>query len=94
MPYRPGYSNSSVHYCAVIHCGKPFICSDIELFSDFTDGVNCLKFEYGNSESFAKALSVAEGLDDYNCRKMAAGALKIMEDNMLQFDVSVAKLLI
>ena len=94
MPYRPGYSNSSVHYCAVIHCRKPFICSDIELFRDFTNGVDCLKFEYGNSESFAKALLVAEGFDDYDCSKMAAGALKIMEDNMLRFDISISEFFI
>lgn len=92
MPYRPGYSNSSVHYCSVIHCGTPFICSDIELFSAFEDGVDCLKFKYGNVESFVSALSAAERLNDIDRTRMAASAFEKMKINMFSFDISVGSL--
>jgi glycosyltransferase involved in cell wall biosynthesis len=86
MPYRPGYFNSSVHLCAVIHCETPFICSDIELFSSFADGIDCLKFKYGDVESFASVLRVAETLSDSSRMQMAACALRKMEANMGSFD--------
>lgn len=92
MPYRPGYSNSSVHYCAVIHCGVPFICSDIELFSKFENYVDCLKFTYGDLESFSLALKVAEGLNDLDRMKMALNAYKKMSADMDDFDLAVNQL--
>lgn len=92
MPYRPGYSNSSVHYCAVIHCGTPFICSDIEVFNAFQDGVDCLKFKYGDVESFASVLRTAENLTDFDRDQMAANALTKMKESMDGFDISIGGL--
>lgn len=92
MPYRPGYFNSSVHYCAVIHCGTPFICSDIELFSAFEDGIDCLKFKYGDVDSFASVLRVAETFSDSARAQMAASALRRMDANMGSFDSLIGNL--
>jgi glycosyltransferase involved in cell wall biosynthesis len=86
MPYRPEYSNSSVHFCSIIHCGTPFICSDIELFKTFEDRVDCLKFEYGNFQSFHSALITAQHLDSYSRSVMATNALNRMKKDMQDFE--------
>jgi len=92
MPYRPGYSNSSVHYCAAIHCGTPFICSDIDLFSVFEHGVDCIKFTYGDVDSFISALRMAEGIGDAARKQMSDNALEKMRVDMHDFDVRIGAL--
>lgn len=92
MPYRPDYSNSSVHYCAAIHCRTPFICSDIRLFSSFEHGVDCIKFQYADEASFISALGMAEGLSDSEREQMAENALMKMKLDMRNFDERLSHL--
>jgi glycosyltransferase involved in cell wall biosynthesis len=92
MPYRQGYSNSSIHYCALVHCSTPFICSDIELFDNFEHGVDCLKFQYGDSDSFASTLRLAEQFGESDRKLMAANALMKIKSNMQGFDIAIGKL--
>lgn len=93
LPYRPEYFNSSVHYCAVIHCGTPFICSDIELFSGFEDGIDCLKFKYGDIDSFVSTLRMAESLNDSERSQLASNALQKMKLYVNNFDGLIGNLL-
>ncbi|SFE68543.1 glycosyltransferase [Paracidovorax wautersii] len=94
LPYKPGYANSSVHYCAAIHCATPFICSNIKLFDSFENGIDCIKFEYGDIPSFISALLMAEKLDESARREMSDNALKKIRQDMKGFDAKIGKLLV
>jgi glycosyltransferase involved in cell wall biosynthesis len=89
MPYKPQYSNSSVHFCSIIHSNTPFICTDIELFSNFENNLDCIKFEYGNTESFLAALKIAENITIEQRQSMVDNAYKKIFNMMNAFDRTI-----
>lgn len=93
LPYKTGYSNSSVHICATIHCNTPFICSDIDLFSQFKDGIDCIKFDAENVGSLVDAMFVSQNISEKYGGTMALSALNVIQDNMRMFDSEVSDFL-
>lgn len=85
LPYRKGYSNSSVHLCSIIHGHTPFICSDIELFADFVDGSDCLKFAADDTGALCELLFSAQKMTEAERGSLADHALAALKTRGLQF---------
>lgn len=86
LPYMKGYSNSSVHFCSIIHAGTPFICSDIELFDEFQDKLDCLKFKHDDLNSLVSTLKYAQGLSEEGRLQLSVNSLLRIQSNMSLFD--------